>query len=133
MYMSMEERKRMQKIFEDAAATTTIGDEKKFFLKILSLIYEINDKNMHTSLKYNANVCCDGSLSCFKKFIQSIVNTFSGMNVPETVDEVFMKDVATLAENLSLLSSEINKLSSILSQLHAKNKGLKPPALFILQ
>ena len=133
MYMSIEERKKMQKIFEKAASDTEIAEEKKFFLTILSLIYELNEINAHHSEKYNNGSCCDGNLSCLKNLTQSIANIINSIDTSAIVDDTFMKDFTLLAGNLACLSAEINKIHSILAQIHAENTASKPPTLLILQ
>lgn len=132
MYMSIAERKKIQAILEDTIGTLEYGEKKNLFLLMLSMVYELNEKDGLPPATPKSNECHQGGV-CFRQLIQSLMETFAALDLRTPVDAEYLEYFTSLADNLTRLSVKVNELRSILVRLQARGDQPKTPAACILQ
>ena len=133
MYMSPEERKTLQSILENAVDDVETALELDFYRLMLSMIYELNDKDERNCLAYSDKDCQDERCVCFWNVIQEVFDGFSSLELPQRIDEQYLKSFSLLADNLTLLSTKIHELRTVLARAHAEGQPLTEHEVLAMQ
>lgn len=114
MYMTLEDRRKLQAVLENALCESASNGiltcdipVKNIYLLLLSLIYELNDKD--TPAKQDSD-----EFPCFCHRIQEILTDISSLKIPDSLCFEYVQQFTSLAHNLGHLSTEINRLLELL-------------------
>lgn len=125
MYMTQENRKKLQVILENALCAATPANvrfdeatQKNFCLLLLSMIYELNAKDVFARPG-------DAGELCFCRRLHEILINFSAFDIPEVFDREYLQLFANLANNLGSLSARVNHLLVLLNREYAERMPLE--------
>lgn len=121
MYMTVEDRKKLQQTLEYALCETTLDnvqfDEKaikNFYILALSLIYELNTKDTFVEL-------CNDERLCFCQRLRGVVASLSSLKAPNAFELDFIEQFTNLANCLENLSMQVSRLSVLLNREYANS------------
>lgn len=116
MYITVENRKKLQEVLENALCETmpdnALFDEemqKNFYLLLLSLIYELNGRD--TFARYG-----NDEEPCFCQRLQEVLISFSVLKESEIFDANHIQQVTVLANDLENLSMQVNRILLLLNR-----------------
>lgn len=125
MYLSIDDRQKIQTALEKWLDEETNIENKKIPLVLLSLIYELNQsEQLATARTKKTSAPLKKGGEEWQK-IEQVLESFSCLELPDNIDEEYLEQLAVLAKNLSRLSSEVNRLQMLLRRRHATTTPLK--------
>lgn len=115
MFMTFEKRKKLQAVLEGAVCEPAPDNiqfdeeaQRTVYLLLLSLIYELNAKDLGTTPENEGE-------PCFCQKLHEILLNLSSLKVPETYGADYILKFKTLANNLENLSVQVNQLLTLLN------------------
>lgn len=114
--MTLENRKKLQVVLENALCDTAPvivrfdeETQKKIYLLLLSMIYELNEKDKLAKTGAEEDLC-------FCQRLREILINFSILKVPDIFGQEYLQLFTDLANNLGNLSIHVNYLSTLLNK-----------------
>lgn len=127
MYMTLEDRKKLQTVLENALCDVDSESVqlngialKEVCILLLSLIYELNAKTMPAHSDTNEE-------RCFCQRLHELLGNFSTLKAPDIFGQEYLRRFTRLANSLGSLSAQVNNLLGLLHRGYAEQR-LKIPS-----
>ena len=127
MCISEEKTKEIQTAFEQLMESATADERKNLAAIIPSLLYELNRKDETSTTHVDENMRPNGIRNLNLRELARIIASMSSLEVPEVFDEVYLKELGALANNLDELIAAMSILSKLLERRNIEILTKKMP------
>ena len=110
MFISIAERKKIQTSLENLMETAVTDESKNLSIILLSLIYELNQKDAAATPGAKGNVCPKEGGVCIWKDLTQIHGTLASLEIPPALDETYLREFSTLANSVLGLANTVHSL-----------------------
>ena len=123
MYLTSDDRKKLQALLENAIPNIPHDEGKNFFLLFLALLKDVEEMSITPGAPQKE--------TCSEKNILTVMDDLAKLELPETIDAQYLHHFSFLVEKLERLSLKMSELQKLLVRLHGEGKPFKKTGVVV--